>query len=70
MGFIRMYVCVCNAVTDTDIKKAVKAGANCLHHLESMLGVSNQCGSCVCDAKSCLEKTLEQEIGSADLVNF
>jgi bacterioferritin-associated ferredoxin len=63
-----MYVCICNAVTESDIKNAVKDGANCLHHLETKLGVSNQCGSCRCDAASCLERTLEKEMGSADLI--
>ena len=63
-----MYICVCNAVTETDIKKAVKEGANCLPHLESRLGVSNQCGSCVCDASSCLERALESEMNAVDLI--
>lgn len=65
-----MYVCVCNAVTETDIKKAVKEGANCLHHLESKLGVNSQCGACVCDASSCLERELESEMNNASLVAF
>lgn len=65
-----MYICVCHAVTETDIKKAVKEGANCLHHLESKLGVSNQCGSCVCDASSCLERVLESEMNTADFITL
>jgi bacterioferritin-associated ferredoxin len=65
-----MYVCVCNAVTEGDIKKAVKDGANCLQHLETKLGVSNQCGSCRGDAASCLERSLEKEMRSADLIAF
>jgi bacterioferritin-associated ferredoxin len=65
-----MYICICNSVTETDIKKAVKDGANCLQHLESKLGVSNQCGSCRCDASSCLDSALEAEMNSADLIAF
>jgi bacterioferritin-associated ferredoxin len=65
-----MYVCICNAVTESDIKKAVKDGANCMHHLETKLGVSAQCGSCRCDAASCLERSLEKEMRSADLIAF
>jgi bacterioferritin-associated ferredoxin len=65
-----MYICICNSVTETDIKKAVKNGANCLHHLETELGVSNQCGSCRCEAVVCLERSLEKEVASADLVIF
>ena len=65
-----MYVCLCNAVTEADIKNAVKEGANCLHHLEAKLGVSNQCGSCVCEASSCLESALESQMNMADLITF
>ena len=65
-----MYVCICNAVTENDIKSAVKDGANCLNHLQTKLGVSNQCGQCRCDAASCLERALEKEMGSADLAIF
>jgi bacterioferritin-associated ferredoxin len=61
-----MYICVCNAVTETDIKKAVKNGANCLHHLETSLGVSNQCGSCICDATACLDRAMESQMHSAN----
>lgn len=65
-----MYVCVCNAVTESDIKNAVKDGANCMRHLESRLGVSKNCGSCHCEAKSCLDKALVKEMGSADLIAY
>ena len=65
-----MYVCICNSVTESDIKKAVKNGANCMRHLEKELGVSNQCGSCRCEAVTCLERSLEKQMGSADLVAF
>ena len=65
-----MYICVCNAVTESDIHKAVEDGANCMHHLKSRLAVSTNCGSCHCEAKSCLEKALEKEMGSADLITY
>ncbi|MEO1924800.1 MAG: (2Fe-2S)-binding protein [Gammaproteobacteria bacterium] len=65
-----MYVCICNSVTESDIKKAVKDGANCFHQLESKLGVSNQCGSCRCEVDTCLERSLEKQMGSSDLIAF
>jgi len=65
-----MYVCVCNAVTEGDIHKAVEGGANCMQHLKSKLGVSTSCGSCHCEAKSCLEKALEKELRSANLIAY
>jgi bacterioferritin-associated ferredoxin len=61
-----MYICVCNAVTEADIKQAVYDGANCLNHLETKLGVSNQCGSCACDASACLNRVMESQMHSAD----
>lgn len=66
-----MYVCVCKAVTESDIKKAVKDGANCMRHLENKFGVSSECGSCHSEASACLERSLEKEMGSAGLItNF
>lgn len=41
-----MYVCICNAVTDSDIRRAVDDGAHDLWGLQSALGVASGCGSC------------------------
>lgn len=41
-----MYVCICNAVTDSDIRDAVDNGARDLWGLQSVLGVAAGCGSC------------------------
>ena len=41
-----MYVCVCNAVTDSEIRGAVALGAHSLADLESTLGVGTCCGRC------------------------
>ncbi len=42
-----MYVCICNAVTDADIREAVDNGARDLWGLQSALGVAAGCGSCM-----------------------
>ncbi len=65
-----MYVCICNGVTESDIERAVDEGCNSLHHLQSRLGVSSQCGSCACDAKACLERSMENQMASDGLVNI
>ena len=65
-----MYICVCNAVTDSDIKRAVENGANSMQHLKSSLGVSTNCGSCSCDAKRCLNDVLESQLDGVDLVTY
>ena len=41
-----MYVCICNAVTDKQIRKAARAGINSLSELQRELGVATGCGSC------------------------
>ncbi len=41
-----MYVCLCNNVTDRDIRKAVRSGCRRLEDLSAELGVATNCGSC------------------------
>ncbi len=41
-----MYVCICNAITDQQIRDAAEAGAGDLWALQHELGVGSQCGSC------------------------
>jgi bacterioferritin-associated ferredoxin len=42
-----MYVCICNGITDKQIRKAAKAGTTDLRTLQAKLGVASGCGSCV-----------------------
>jgi bacterioferritin-associated ferredoxin len=41
-----MYVCVCKAVTDTQIKSAICAGVSSRRELFKCLGVGGDCGKC------------------------
>lgn len=41
-----MYVCICNAVTDSQIRAAVDAGHDSLKALRTHLGVATECGRC------------------------
>jgi bacterioferritin-associated ferredoxin len=41
-----MYVCVCNAVTDRQIRQAIDAGARSMRDLRQQLGVCSDCGKC------------------------
>lgn len=54
-----MYVCLCNRVTDKDIRRAATEGAASLSDLKSMLGVSSQCGSCAEVAQQVLFETYQ-----------
>jgi len=41
-----MYVCLCNAITDRQIRKAAAAGVRDLCGLQRELGVAAGCGAC------------------------
>jgi bacterioferritin-associated ferredoxin len=41
-----MYVCVCNAITDKQIRAAAEGGTTDLWALQAELGVATGCGSC------------------------
>jgi len=49
-----MYVCICNAVTDSDIIEAQNNGHTKLKDITRHLGVGNCCGRCVETAKEIL----------------
>jgi bacterioferritin-associated ferredoxin len=41
-----VYICICNAITDRQIRAAVAAGASSLGEVSMQLGVGAGCGSC------------------------
>lgn len=57
-----MYVCVCNEVTDTDIRNAVHQGNRTMKDLQKILEVGTCCGRCASCAKNCLHQALSQEV--------
>ena len=54
-----MYVCLCNSITDREIRRAAKNGAGNLYELQQSLGVATNCGTCAQMA----EEILRDEIG-------
>lgn len=53
---IVMFVCVCHAVTDHQIRAAAQDGARTLKDLRRELGVTRDCGQCASCALQCLEE--------------
>lgn len=53
-----MYVCVCHAVTDKDIRKAVDRGASSLFDVQNELPVGSCCGRCEDTAQSVVDEYL------------
>ncbi|MDT8399950.1 MAG: (2Fe-2S)-binding protein [Pseudomonadales bacterium] len=47
-----MYVCLCKAVTDRQIRDTVNGGACTFSDVRKVLGVATQCGRCSQNAKA------------------
>lgn len=53
-----MYVCVCNAITESHIGQAVDEGMCSLRELREQLGVGAECGRCARHARECMHAAL------------
>ena len=51
-----MYVCICNGVTDHQIREAAEAGCVSLTELTMRTGVGANCGSCLPSAEAILDE--------------
>lgn len=63
-----MYVCICNGVTDSDIRQAARAGCGGLAELTMRTGCGSCCGSCVDDASELLEQARAEHRPAHDKV--
>ncbi len=52
-----MYICLCNAITDGQVREAAARGARSTDDLAHELGVGLGCGRCVACAKALLCET-------------
>ncbi len=55
-----MYVCICRAVTDNQIRDAVQEGCCSMRELRNCLGVATQCGRCALTARDVLNESLQE----------
>ena len=55
-----MYICICNQVTDRDIREAAAAGAKRLRDIQRDLGVATGCGKCATTAKCVLREAIAE----------
>jgi bacterioferritin-associated ferredoxin len=56
-----VYICICNAVTDREIRQAAALGVTDLQQLRDSLGVATCCGSC----ESCAREILQEACGTS-----
>jgi len=57
-----MYVCICNAITDKQIRKAAESGVQDLWGLQRELGVGSGCGSCKETASGILRESRQSRV--------
>jgi bacterioferritin-associated ferredoxin len=51
-----MYVCVCRAISDRQIREVVDRGAKSLCEVQAYLPVANCCGSCEDTAREIIDR--------------
>ena len=51
-----MYICVCKAVSDSQIRQAVDSGARSVRELRDRLGLGSCCGKCVPSARGVIRE--------------
>lgn len=56
-----MYICICQAITDRQINKAIDAGIDSMDQLRDTLGVASCCGSCETDAEALIQASRSTE---------
>lgn len=56
-----MYVCICNAVTDSQVLRAAEAGVSNLRGLQAHLGIALECGRCASYAQGLLRGGTQTE---------
>ena len=57
-----LYICICNAVTERQLKECARSGATSLDDLAFQLGVGTGCGRC----RECASGVLEQVRAECD----
>ena len=65
MIIIPMYICICNAITERDVRECVRKGCCSMNDLSVELGVGTGCGRCRPAAKEILDETRQEPLALA-----
>ena len=65
MIIIPMYICLCNAITERDVRECVRRGCCSMDALSMELGVGTGCGKCRPVAKEILDETHPEPLALA-----
>jgi bacterioferritin-associated ferredoxin len=56
-----MYVCLCNGVTDRDIRETLAAGAETVEEVMLCTGAGTRCGSCIATVAAMVDASQDGE---------
>ena len=62
-----MIVCVCNNISDREIRQAVDLGISSIAELRKELGVGTMCGTCVSYAREVLHDHIDSKTTITEL---
>jgi bacterioferritin-associated ferredoxin len=62
-----MYICLCKAITDNQIREAVENGATRFGQVRRELGLASQCGKCGILAREVFDQSMERNIENDQL---
>ncbi len=62
-----MYICICKAVTDKQIRRAAASGVDNLYELRAQLGVASGCGMCANEARSILSEAKQMSLAQPSM---
>jgi len=60
-----MYVCLCKAVTDGQIRKLVDEGVRSWSEVRKQTGCGTQCGKCACIAKEVTQQAVRDALSES-----
>lgn len=65
-----MFICLCNGITDSQIRRAASDGITSLDALKDELGVASQCGQCSDAAIAVLAETVAARDAATPLLFY
>ncbi len=51
-----MYICICNQITESQLRVDIERGNDTVRQLRESLGVTQQCGKCGKCVKNCIKE--------------
>ena len=65
-----MILCVCNALSEDEVRAAARSGATCPRSAYERLGCEPQCGTCLCYAQEIIDEVHEAARRTTNVVRI